>query len=153
MKRLLTLLLPALFAGLTFQLSFGEEIRASKEEATAMVKKAVAHIKQVGNAAAYTAFTAPSKEFVDNDLYIVVYDMNGKCLAHGQNSKQAGKDLIRLKDPDGKAFVEERVTLAKAKASFWQDYKFTDPLTKKVLPKQAYCEKADSVIVCTGIYQ
>ena len=130
-----------------------EEPRATRAEAEAMVKKAVEHIKKVGNEAAYKDFTAPSKKFTDVDLYVVVYDLNGKCLAHGQNEKQVGKDLLGLKDPDGKAFVQERVELAKSKGKFWQDYKFTDPVTKKVLPKEMYCEKNNDVVVCGGVYK
>jgi len=131
----------------------GAEDRATKQEAEAMVKKAVAAYK-AGGEKTFADFTAPSKKFVIKDLYIVAYDFTGKCLAHGQNAKQVGKDLIGLKDPDGRAFIKERVELAKTKATFWQDYKFTDPLTKKVLAKQMYCEKADDKnIICGGVYK
>jgi len=131
----------------------GAEDRATKKEAEAMVKKAVTHYKKNGDKT-FSDFTAPSTAFVSKDLYIVVYDMNGKCVAHGQNAKQAGKDLIGIKDPDGKAFVKERVELAKSKGSFWQDYKFTDPLTRKIHPKQTYCEKADDkYVICGGVYK
>lgn len=131
----------------------GAEERATKKEAEAMVKKAVAAYK-AGGEKVFADFTAPSKKYASKDLYIVVYDVNGKCVAHGQNAKQVGKDLIGMKDPDGKAFVKERVDLAKTKGSFWQDYKFTDPLTKKVLAKQMYCEKADDKnIICGGVYK
>jgi cytochrome c len=126
--------------------------RANKAEAEAMVAKGVAAVKAKGDAA-YADITAPSKTFVDRDLYLVVYDNTGKCLAHGQNAKQVGKDLIGLKDPDGKEFVKERVEMASSKAKFWQDYKFTDPLTKTVQPKQAYCEKLGNLIICGGIYK
>jgi len=131
----------------------GAAERATKKEAEAMVKKAVTAYK-TGGEKSFTDFTAPSKKFVSKDLYIVVYDVTGKCVAHGQNPKQVGKELIGMKDPDGKAFVKERIELAKSKGSFWQDYKFTDPLTKKVLSKQMYCEKADDKnIICGGIYK
>lgn len=126
--------------------------RATKAEAEAMVAKGVAALKAKGDAV-YVDITAPSKTYVDRDLYLVVYDTSGKCLAHGQNPKQAGKDLLNLKDPDGKEFVKERVELANAKGKFWQDYKFTDPLTKTVLAKQAYCEKVGNLIVCGGVYK
>ena len=131
----------------------GAEERATKKEAEAMVKRAVAHYKKNAETA-LADFTAPSKMFVSKDLYIAAYDVTGKCVAHGQNAKQAGKDLIGMKDPDGKPFVKERVELAKSKGRFWQDYKFSDPLTKKVLPKQMYCEMADDkVIICSGVYK
>jgi signal transduction histidine kinase len=141
-------------AGLLCSVSMAAaEDRATKKEAEAMVKKAVAAYK-AGGEKSFADFTAPSKKFASKDLYIVVYDVNGKCVAHGQNAKQVGKELIGMKDPDGKPFVKERVDLAKAKGSFWQDYKFTDPLTKTVLRKQAYCEKADDKnIICGGVYK
>lgn len=123
------------------------------KEAEAMVVSAVAHIKKVGPEAAYKDFTDKKAPFVDRDLYVVVYTMDGKPLAHGQNPKMVGKELLDMKDPDGKEFVKERVALAKSKGKFWQDYKFTDPLTKKVLPKQAYCEKLNETAVCVGVYK
>jgi len=129
------------------------ESRATAAEAEAMVRKAVEFVKKNGKEKAFAEFTAPSKTFVDRDLYIVAYSMEGVPLAHGQNAKQVGKNLIDLKDPDGKAFVRERVELAKEKGKFWQDYKFTDPLTKQVMPKQMYCEKLDDFVICGGIYK
>ncbi len=126
---------------------------ATRSEAEAMVGKAVKHIKSAGKDAAYGDFTGKKAGWVDKDLYVVVYDMNGKVHAHGQNEKQVGKELMGLKDADGKEFVKERVELAKSKGKFWQDYKFTDPLTKKILPKSMYCEKLEDTAVCAGVYK
>ena len=125
---------------------------ATSKEAEAMVAKASAALT-ADKATTLKEITAKDKKWVDRDLYAVVYDMGGKCLAHGQNEKQVGKDLIDLADADGKEFVKERVALAKSKGKFWQDYKFTDPVSKKVLPKSAYCEKSGEVIVCAGVYK
>lgn len=122
-------------------------------EAEALVQKAVAHIKAVGDKQAYADFTGKKAGWVDRDLYVVVYGLDGTVLAHGQNSRQVGKNLIAFKDADGKAFVQERVDLAKSKGKFWQDYKFTDPITKKILPKSMYCEKLNDTAVCAGIYK
>jgi cytochrome c len=146
------LLLPALlFAPLAF--THAAEEFGTPKEAEAMVKKAIAHIKEVGKNAAFADFTDKKPGWVDRDLYVAVYDMTGTVQAHGQNPKMVGKDLIELKDADGKAFVKERVELAGSKGKFWQDYKFTDPLTKKVLPKSMYCERMDDVISCVGVYK
>jgi cytochrome c len=123
------------------------------KEAEAMVKKAVGHIKADGKEAAYADFTEKKPGWVDRDMYVVVYGMDGKVYAHGQNAKMVGKDLIELKDADGKLFVKERVELAASKGKFWQDYKFTDPVSKKVLPKAMYCERLDDVVACAGIYK
>ena len=59
----------------------------TKDEATAMVKKAVGFIKANGADKAYAEFSNPKGQFVDRDLYIAVYDMTGKCLAHGANAE------------------------------------------------------------------
>ena len=131
---------------------FAADNFATAKEAEAMVGKAALAVA-ANQADTFKEITGKDKKWVDRDLYAVVYDMTGKCVAHGQNEKQVGKDLIDLADADGKEFVKERVALAKSKGKFWQDYKFTDPVSKKVLPKSAYCEKTGELIVCAGIYK
>ena len=126
---------------------------ATPAEATAMVKKGVAAIKAGGKDKVYGEITAKNTQWVDRDLYLVVYGLDGTVRAHGANEKMVGKNLIDLKDVDGKAFVKERVELAQAKGTFWQDYKFTNPVSKKIEPKTMYCEKLDDSVVCGGVYK
>jgi signal transduction histidine kinase len=123
------------------------------KEAETMVGKAIHHIKAAGAEKAYRDFTARAPGFFDRDLYVIVYDLEGRVLAHGQNPKMVGKVLIDLRDADGKEWIRERVELTRSKGKFWHDYKFTDPVTKKVLPKSTYCERAESTAVCVGIYK
>lgn len=125
---------------------------ATKEQAEAMVKKAVSYIKANGAEKAYPEFDKRDGSFILQDLYIVVYKIDGTVLSHGANAKMIGKNLIELKDIDGKAFIKERMDLAKAKATFWQEYKFTNPETKKIEPKLMYCERLQETVVCGGIY-
>src|SRR5579883_1230218 len=127
--------------------------RATKDEAVAMVKKAVAYIKAQGPDKAYAEIDNRTGQFVDRDLYVVVYQLDGKVLAHGGNAKFVGKDMKDAQDVDGKYFVKERIELAQKEPTFWQDYKFMDPTTKKVEPKQMYCERLDNTAVCAGIYK
>ena len=122
------------------------------KEAEAMVKKGVAFIKANGKEKGYNEITRQS-QFKDRDLYLVVYGLDGTPVAHGANEKMVGRNLIELKDTDGKEFVRERMELAKSKATFWQDYKFTNPVTRKVEPKTMYCERLDATVVCGGIYK
>lgn len=126
---------------------------ATEADATAMVKKGVAFIKANGKDKGYAEITSKTGQFKDRDLYLVVYGLDGTVHAHGANEKMVGKNLIELKDVDGKAFVKERVELAKAKGSFWQDYKFTNPENKKIEPKAMYCERLEESVVCGGIYK
>lgn len=124
-----------------------------KDDAVAMVKKAVSAIKSEGPGRAYPEISNPSGPFVDGDLYIVVYGLDGMVLAHGADAKRVGTNQIADKDPDGKAFVKERVELAGTHPSFWQTYKFMNPVTHKVEPKDMYCERLDQTVVCGGVYR
>ncbi len=149
---------PYLVAGaLALALAAGPALastNASKDEAVAMVKKGVAFIKAQGAEKGYAEISNKKGQFVDRDLYLVVYGLDGKCLAHGANEKQIGRDLIDLTDVDGKYFVKERVALVKGSPNgVWQDYKFANPVTKKIEPKQMYCEKLGETAVCGGVYR
>jgi cytochrome c len=125
---------------------------ATPARAEQLVAKAVA-AQRKDSAKTYAAITAKDPAWVQGDLYPVVYDLHGKVLAHGQSPRMVGKDVLELRDADGKAFVRERMELAATKASFWQDYAFLDPVTKTVMPKRMYCERADDTVVCAGIYK
>jgi cytochrome c len=126
---------------------------ATKDEAVAMAKKAVDFIKQQGADKAYTEIDTKGGQFTDRDLYVVVYGLDGKVLAHGANQKLIGKDMIEAQDVDGKYFVKERVDLAQKEPNFWQDYKFVNPESKRIEPKQMYCERLEQTAVCAGVYK
>ena len=136
-------------------LAFGPAMAAefaTKEEAIAMVNKAVTLIKEQGPDNAYAEISKKGGSFHDRDLYITVIDLDAKILAHGQRQDLIGKDLIDIKDPDGKLFMKERVELARNNSAFWQNYKFMNPATKQVEPKQMYCERLNETAVCGGVY-
>jgi len=126
---------------------------ATKAEAQAIVKKAVAFIKEQGVNSSYQEITSKTGRFTDRDLYVVVYQLDGKVLAHGLNEKLVGRDLSDVQDVDGKFFVRERIELARKQATFWQDYKFVNPVSKKIEPKQMYCERLNETAVCAGVYK
>jgi signal transduction histidine kinase len=153
MKQLVRTVAGALTAGVlaAHGAAFAATDFASKDEAVAMVKKGVAFIKSNGKDKGYAEISG--KKFNDRDLYLVVYGLDGMVYAHGANEKQIGKNLIELKDVDGKLFVKERVELAQKQPTFWQEYKFTDPVTRKIEPKEMYCERLEDVVVCGGVYK
>lgn len=129
--------------------------KATAAEATAMVKKGATAIKAAGKdkSKLFGEITAKDAKWVDRDLYLVVYSIDGVVQAHGANAKLVGAPMIDMLDIDGKPYIKERVELAKSKGSFWQDYKFTNPTTKKIEPKSMYCEKVEELIACAGIYK
>jgi signal transduction histidine kinase len=124
-------------------------------EATAMVDKAIAHIKKVGREKAFADFNNKNGPFTDRDLYVVVYDLKGKVLAHGANEKMIGKDVIDLRDSDGKYFVRERVEMMSKgpDAKGWQDYKFMNPVSRMIEQKSMFIHRFEDIIVGCGIYK
>ena len=150
MKQLISVCTLALAATLPFTVL--AQSKATTAEATAMVKKGVVAIK-AGKDKVYAEVTAKDAKWVDRDLYLVVFGLDGTVRAHGANAKLVGENLMDMLDIDGKPYVKERVELAKSKGSFWQDYKFTNPTTKKIEPKSMYCEKLDDMAVCAGVYK
>jgi signal transduction histidine kinase len=153
-KGLLTAACAVLALGIALPAAAQDKSKGTAAEATAMVQKAVAHIKKAGRDKALADFDNKTGPFTDRDLYVVVYDMKGKVLAHGANEKMIGKDLIDLRDNDGKYFVKERVDMMKAPdAKGWQDYKFMNPVSRQIEPKSMYLQRYEDLIVGTGIYK
>lgn len=129
--------------------------RGSADEAAALVKKAVAYLKANGKEKAFVEFNNPKGQFVDRDLYIFVYGMDGTNLAigNGNASKMVGKNLIEMRDADGRYIIKGFVELLNAKGKGWYDYKWPNPVTKAVEQKSSYVEKVDDMIVGAGIYK
>lgn len=153
MKRMGASLICGLLAALAGHSVWAAEGGATPQQAEQMVKKGIAFIKANGTTKGYAEITSKTGQFRFEDLYLVVYGLDGVVHAHGANEKMVGRNLIDLKDVDGKAFVRERVELGKTKQSFWQDYKFTNPENKKVEPKSMYCERLEQTVVCGGVYK
>ena len=157
MKRILSVLAAGLVAALTFvaPAAAQDKSKGTAAQATKMVDEAIAHIKKVGREKAFADFSSKKAPWVDRDLYIVVYDMKGKVLAHGSNEKMIGKEMIDLRDNDGKYFVKERVEMMSKgpDAKGWQDYKFMNPVSRAIEPKQMYLRRYEDLIVGCGIYK
>ena len=151
MKVTKTLIAVAIAAGVSIP-AWGGEF-GTKDEAVAMVNKAVAFYKKEGAEKAFAAFDKKPGDFTDRDLYVLVYSTSGKVLAHGANAKLIGKDMTEAQDVDGKYYVKDRMALAAKQKTFWQDYKFVNPVSKKIEPKEAYCDVEGDAIICSGVYK
>ena len=137
----------AFLAGTTFALA-----GATKDDAVAMVQKTVALIKAEGAQKAYAEIDKGG-QFVNGGIYAVVQGFDGVTLAHATNPKLIGKNMSDVQDVDGKYFAKDMGNLGRKNASFWYTFKFVNPATKKIQPKDMYCESLDQTIVCAGVYQ
>ncbi|MBP1772017.1 MAG: putative cache sensor protein [Holophagaceae bacterium] len=125
------------------------------EDAVSFLKEAVVFYKTHGRAAALREFTLPTGKFrrFGGELYITVYDIDGKCLAHGQEPGKVGINALHSKDPDGKEIIKDRIDLAKAHGKGWQDVKYKNPKTGHPQPKAMYYEMHEGLVFATGIYK
>jgi cytochrome c len=141
----------ALFA-LNAQAQTAASQYASTAEAEAMVKKAIAFYKKNGKEKAIAEFQKNPGPFVDRDLYVTVYTLNADALSH-INPKMVGKNMMELRDADGKYHIKERMEAASKGNSGWQDFKFYNPQSKKIEPKRMYWEKNDNLVFAAGAYK
>ena len=123
------------------------------EEAVDMVEKAIAAIQEDGRDKAFADISNKLGPFCDRDLYVVVYDMHGRNLAHGANAALIGKDLIDAKDGAGNPYVRERIAIIADKGRGWQDYMFLNPISKQVEAKSMYLNRHEDLIVGCGVYK
>ena len=125
----------------------------TKEEAAELLKKAVAFYKTNGKDKAYAEFNNKSGQFVDRDLYVYALDSTGNIKAHGTNPRLIGKDMIQLKDADGKLFIADIVEMIKAQKTGWIDYKWTNPVTKQIEQKTTLVEPVGDIGLAVGVYK
>ena len=125
---------------------------ASKDEAVAMVHRAIARVTVVGMDKAAPEFMDHAGTFVDRDLYLVVVDRQGVRVVHGQNPKLVGKTYFDAVDVDGKDYGKAVERIAAGPGQGWVSFAFKDPITGKILPKENYVEKAGDYIYLAGIY-
>ena len=125
----------------------------SRAEAKEMVSKAIESIHEIGIEETFAEISNKLGQFCDRDLYVVVYDMNGRNMAHGANPTLIGKDMIDAKDGGGNLFVRERIAIIQNAGKGWQDYKFLNPISKQVESKSMYLDRYQNLIIGCGVYQ
>lgn len=150
-----SLALSSVFVGaLAVGSAYAAEERGTQQEAKAMADAALAHIAKAGFEPALKDFSADKASWVKKDLYVVVFNYEGKCLTHGVNDKLIGKAMWDIKDQNGKAFVQDFVASSKAKSEGWVDLAWAHPQTKKPEPKRMSTRRIpgqDAVLV-VGYY-
>ncbi len=127
----------------------------TKEEAKALAERAAAHIKSVGAEKAFNDFTNDKASWNKKDLYVFVNSIDGTTLAHGGNEKLIGKNMVELKDQNGKPFIKDMGEMARTKGAGWVDYDWVNPQTKKVAGKTSYVIKLSNqdAYVGVGVYR
>ncbi|MFO0992236.1 MAG: cache domain-containing protein [Hyphomicrobiales bacterium] len=130
--------------------ALAQESRGTADEAQAMVAKAIAAFDKDGTAV-FAEITAPSKTFIDRDLYVFVFDKE-KIVAHGFDEKLVGTKAESLADVNGKKFGMEFIEKATPEG-VWVDYVWRDPISNKDVAKSSWVVAHKDYVFGTGIYK
>jgi len=86
--------------------------------------------------------------------YFWVQDLNGKMVMHSIKPSLNGKDLLQIKDKNGKKLFAEMQSTAKKRGGGFVDYLWSKPGEAKAQPKISYVElfKPWGWIIGTGVY-
>ena len=119
----------------------------------ALVRRGVAHIEDSGKHKACDDFDDPRGGYIFGEFYISAFDVHGVRMANGLDPASRGEHIYESRDADGKQHVRAIIEKAKLRGKGWEDYKWTNPITRRIEPKSVYFELIDDVVVTCGIYR
>ncbi len=126
------------------------------EEVQALAEKAHALVVEKGIEGAKPALHDKSGEFwsADQELYAFVIDYDGNWVIYPPKPAGEGKNLLNVKDADGKELVREMITLSKTEGSGWTEYRWMNPATQKIQKKKTFVKAVDGqpYFVAVGLY-
>jgi cytochrome c len=128
-------------------------LAATPDQAKAFSERAAAYIEKVGEEKAFADFSRPDGGFVDGELYVFCYDQNGVNKAHGGNPSFVGRSLLHIKDPDGAEPNAMIVKMGLEQGRGWVDFKWPNPVTKRIENKSAYVIRTHDVTCGAGYYR
>jgi len=119
------------------------------------VTDAIGQIEKHGSAA-FQLFHDATGPFIAKDAYIFVLDMAGVDLVNPAFPNLEGRNLMDLKDTQGKQLIREMFNVVQTSGSGWVDYMWPKPGESVSTQKSAYVSKAkmgeDWVLVGCGVY-
>lgn len=136
--------------GKSYFIACGYYPKADRREAQNLVKRGYQLMKKSGRTEAARAFNdRQTSEFLYGDLFLMVYDMKGVCIAHGGNTDNVGQNQYDLKDEDGLYYVREMINKAEDGGG-WLDFKLKNSFfAVYVEPIDLGVEK---YIIASGLY-
>lgn len=129
--------------------------RMEKEFITDMVKDAVGLVEK-NDTDAYRIFHDPANRFMVKDAYIFVIDTNGIDLVNPGFPNLEGRNLMDVKDTEGKLLIREMFHVVQADGSGWVDYMWPKPGESVSTQKSSFVSRARTkdgwVLVGCGAY-
>lgn len=120
-----------------------------------VVTEAVRQIEKNGRAALAFLYD-PKGPYIVKDAYVFVFDMKGTELVNPAFPNLEGRNLLDLKDTEGKQLIREMIEVVQTSGSGWVDYMWPKPGDSVSTQKSTYVTKArigdqDLVVGC-GVY-
>ena len=120
-----------------------------------MVNDAVGQIESVGEAA-FPLLRDRRGPFIAKDAYVFVIDSTGVELVNPAFLNLQGRNLLDLKDTEGKRLVREMLDVARTMGSGWVNYMWPKPGESVSTQKSAYVRRANVagkwLLVGCGVY-
>jgi len=110
---------------------------AAAKKTRVLVDRAAVLIAKKGKEA-FTEFGRKGSPWLKGDTYVFVLDMKGIELFSGGFPDQAGTDLSRLDDYNGKLIVVEQQKVVRAQGAGWIDYMWPKPGHTNPVQKWSY---------------
>lgn len=137
---------------MAFAFSVQAEQTISPTRVKNLVEKAVKLVEEKGDAV-FPLLSDPNGEFVDGDLYIFTYNMDGTIIQH-LRPKLVGMNMMNIMDKKGKCIGCDFVRIAKEEGAGWSEYYWPKPSTKTIAVKTSYIMKVPGKerFVGAGVY-
>jgi len=128
-------------------------LQGTADEAMALVKKFIAHCKEVGFAKALEDTVNQPQLFSDRDLYVTGHD--DRCILRYisiPHKRKIGDDEGNFQDGSGQYMVKTVVALGRSGGG-WADYSLLNPATGEIAPKTSYVERYEGINYLCGVYK
>ncbi len=133
--------------------AFSAQENIKKEEVKKFLMSAADYIKMHGKDAAIKEFNDRHGLFTKGSDYIFVIDYQGTMLANVSRLDLVGKNVLSLKDANGKYLNQLLIKKAKMGGG-WVSYLWVNPMTNKVQCKLSYViPMGSSYFIGSGYYK
>jgi cytochrome c len=128
--------------------------RPTPDEAKELTLKAAALIAAKGIVASRSTFHQEG-DFRHGEIYVNVIDQEGHWLVYPPQPAGEGQSMLKVRDPDGKPIVQEIIRVAREQGEGWVEYRWANPVSKKIEPKVTYVKQVPGqpIIAYVGVYK
>lgn len=141
----------------TLKNEYGDQVKAVVDQAMSVFESANQN-QDIGDLEIKKAYALKIFEKMrwgkDHDGYFWIQDIKGDMVLHPIKPSLNGKNLMSLKDPDGKLFFKEMDELVKKSGAGFVDYKWPKPGSKEPVDKISYVKLFEpwGWIIGGGVY-